>query len=591
MKLQEEWISVNGRGYYSYSTLSSINLRTYHGLYVTLESDLSRFVLLSKLWEEASIGGKIFSLDTNFFGDTVHPKGYQYLSDYSDFPIPTFVFHIGDSVIAKEICWTPNGSLLSVRYHFEGTSPERISIKPLLAFRKTGETNRGDEFQVKSGDMIQVSRNGKALYINNVENFTERGEWFRNFTFPMEKERGYGYAENLYSPGEFVFSNLNDITLQFADDASVLGKEHKKIRSSFARFVSPTFRENELPSRVQGILNFFLADDNIIAGFPWFGSWARDTFISIPGLLLVTGKYDRARSILESYIRDYPDGVITNFRGSDFVSSDSPLWFIYAVKKYIDYTNDIPFLKTNVGYLTGIINNYIKGFNGIGVDEFLVSVPEGTTWMDANCGQGNITPRNGKPVEVNALWFSALESLKEFYYKINTRFPKEIEELIPNVGKNFRKKFIVSNKIKDVADPDDLSSRPNMIFAFSLPYPVLDNFRQFKGGIEDLVTPLGLRSLSPSDEKFASEYAGDQCSRDAAYHNGSIWPWLAGPYITASVRSGARKDHLRDYFKGLLEQKLIPELYDGFLPEKGKGCTIQAWSYGEIVRAFIEDLR
>ncbi len=591
MKYLKEWLIVNKNGFYSSSTVSQAHTRSYHGLYVTLENDFSRNVLLSKMWEKVIFNGEEFYLDTNYFGDIIHPTGYRYLYNYEDFPIPMFTFRINELVIEKNILWDPNVNTLYINYSFPEAVPDEFELNPLLAFRKAGYVNKdieGIDVNTEGNEVIFRGRSMK-LISNNGEYFRINKDVYRNFTYNEEKQRGYDFYENLFRPGTYNFEKEKEIIMKFYMEYKET--DIAKSKNAFIKFLSPAFNNSEIPNRTQGILNYFLLQDNIIAGYPWFGAWSRDTLIAIPGLLLTRGRFDQAKRVLKRIMEKYNDGIFKNCEKGDIVNADSPLLFIYAMKKYLDYSNDISFLRSSINFIDKIMNNYSNGFEGIKMEDALISVPEGRTWMDAKCEGRFITPRNGKPVEINALWYNALSSIKEFYYKLNIKPPENYDEVIAKVRTKFLEKFVDGNRIKDVADPDDISIRPNMIFAFSLPYPVLTNLRPFMDSIKELVTPFGLRTLSPRDKKYVAVYEGDQCSRDNAYHNGTIWPWLAGPYITASVRSGIRKDHLANYFRVLMSLDYIPEIFDGSIPDIPRGSVIQAWSYAEIVRAFVEDLR
>jgi len=591
MKLLKEWIVANRNGYFSSSTISQANTRSYHGLYVTFEDDQTRNVLLSKMWESIMVEGREYNIDTNYFGDVVHPKGYRYIFEYEDYPGPVFKYRIGEIILGKEILWDPNHNVLYIKYAFPEKIPDQFSVNPLLAFRKAGSMNtdaNGISIS-RNNESLSFQKGGMKLSVNNANYFVENGIIYRNFTYSEERERGYGYREDLFSPGSFIFKGEKEIIFKFYREGEKT--EFQKSKNAFIKFTSPTFKDSEIPERMQGISNFFITGENIIAGYHWFGAWSRDALISIPGLLLVRGRFDDAKKILSRFMKIYPDGKIRNYEGGDINPADSPLLFVYALKKYMDYSNDLPFIRSSINYLDTIMNNYIDGFDGIKMEDALISVPPGTTWMDARCDGTFITPRNGKPVEINALWFNALSSMKEFYFKLNIKPPESYDDVIAKVRTKFMEKFVEGNRIKDVVDPDDHSIRPNMLFAFSLPYPVMSNIRPFLDGIKELVTPYGIRTLSPSDRNFVSVYEGDQCARDRAYHNGTIWPWLIGPYITSAVRSGIRKDYLRSYFKDLMNRNYIPEIFDGFIPDDPKGCIIQAWSYAELIRAYIEDLR
>lgn len=565
-----------------------MNTRSYHGLFVSLNEDFSRTVLLSKLWVEIVVGNRKYYLDTNRFGDVVHPDGYSHIREFSLFPYPSFTFQFGKTSIKKEIYWHPSKNSVFVGYTLTGEIPDSMNIIPLIAIRDAGAMNVYRPYEQALTGPLTVTRDGRKINLWTNGTFREKKEWYRNFTYSEEKIRGYGYIEDLYSPGYFEYEKPGQVVVQVSDGEESVDAETAK-EQSIKRVISRLSKE-VFPVQFQHSSDMFTVGDNIVAGYPWFGSWSRDAFISIPGLLLVKKKFSTARQVLERFRVAFPDGKFLDHLGGRQTPSDSPLWFIYAVKKYMDYTSDRSYLEGVIDYCSLIIRNYLDGYNGISVKDGLVHSPPGSTWMDGNCNGHLETPREGKAVDVNSLWYSALVSLREFHDTLDKPFPEQMSALILTARTEFRKRFLNGDSIKDIADPDDYSIRPNMIFAFSLPYPVLENFRDFKKSIAELVTPFGLRTLSPSDERFAGLYWGDQCSRDRAYHNGSVWPWLIGPYITASVRSGSSKEKLRNYFQTIMRLDYVPEIFDGFLPEEPRGCITQAWSYAEILRAFYEDL-
>lgn len=588
MKSGNEWIIANKNGYYSYSTTSLANTRSYHGLFVSLNEDFSRTVYLSKIWEEIIIGEKTYYLDTNLFGDIIHPDGYSRMREHTLFPTPTFTFQTEGTTIRKEIFWHPTKNSLFIRYSISDEIPDSVRLVPLIGIRDAGSMNRITPYQYKMGEQLTVERDGKNLNIRTDGTFRSKEEWYRNFTYDEEKTRGYACSEDLYTPGYFEFGLPVEINLQVSNEEERIDPGTAK--ELYLKQLMPKLRKDIFPEQFQHISDIFSIGDSIIAGFPWFGSWSRDAFISLPGLLLVRKKYAVAKSVLERFKEKFPDGKFTSYIGEKSTPSDSPLWYIYSVKKYMDYTNDLPFLESVLEFCKLIVENYIEGYNGIRIEDSLVHSPPGSTWMDGNCNGQFETPREGKTVEVNALWYNSLLSLREFYVTTRKEFPDKLSGLIQTTRDEFHKKFVYNDSVKDIADPDDHSIRPNMLLAFSLPYPVLENFRNYKKSVTDLVTPYGLRSLSPSDKRFVGIYWGDQCSRDRAYHNGTIWPWLIGPYVSASVRSGSSKDRLRTYFGPLLKLNYVPEIFDGFQPSEPRGCIVQAWSYAEILRSFSEDL-
>jgi len=338
----------------------------------------------------------------------------------------------------------------------------------------------------------------------------------------------------------------------------------------------------------------FLMRDDMIAGFHWFGPWGRDTFISMPGVLLVSGRYGEAKRILEHYATRIQDGLIPNTQDVEALrfSADTSLWFIYAVQKYIEYTGDDDFARQMIAPVKSIITAYTNGNSMFHLDDDLVTLTESPlTWMDAMVSGRSVTPRTGKPVEINALWYNALSFYSRTAHEITGEDTDTISKLAGRVRQKFHTKFIKGDAILDVSDPDDMKFRPNFLIAYFLPYPLLSDRKFVDLAWEKLVTPYGLRTLSPDDPDYVPQYSGPQPERDAAYHNGTVWPWLAGVFITAAVRTGYDRHVLLEKFAPLFSMSKIPEILDGSGNGFPRGCIMQAWSHGEIVRAYFEDLR
>ncbi|MDG6928046.1 MAG: glycogen debranching enzyme N-terminal domain-containing protein [Nitrososphaerota archaeon] len=581
-------------GSYSSSSASFANLRTYHGLCVKRKGDnYERVVLLSKLFEELTVNGNKFSLDTNYYRDAIYPDGYRLLAGYEFEPIPAFHFKLEGLNITKSLVMDPENDWLVIRYELDGDLPSSFSLHPLLAFRNYHLAVKRRDMNVavkRNGDLYEFWSGDSYVKIQAGGNFVEDGDWYYNFQYPLDRERGSNYEEDLYHPGHFEIEAPQasfEVKVSCSD-----GMPEGFNRVKARMLMSQSSLNGELASIVKKSTAFITRDD-IIAGFYWFGPWTRDTMISMPGLVLVTKRRRLAKKILEKYAGMMHEGMLPATVTGDNLSADSSLWFIYALYKYYKYTSDKNTVKRLYNAVLNVINSYIKGNEFVGLEGNLIRVKKPQlTWMDARTGDVIFTPRTGLPVEVNALWHNALKTAEYFATELNLKVPENFSEMVPAIKEEFKEKFVDGNQLLDTADPDDRSLRPNFILSFSLPFPILDEFSAYSGPVKSkLLTNYGLRSLSPDDSRYIGRYEGDQYHRDLAYHNGSVWPWLAGPYITSSVRSGISRDELVEQFKPLLSLKVIPELFDGDEPHKPRGCIMQAWSYGEIIRAYYEDLR
>ncbi len=596
LQKEREWLLTNRKGSYASSSITFANLRTYHGLCVKRsESDYSGKVLLSKLYEDFKIKGKAYSIDKNYYAGGIYPQGDKHLINFQDDPFPQFVYDVAETLIKKSLVMDPEEDWLVIRYEFYGTLPEALYLHPLFAFRNYHLALRKRELTIQTeelGNGRAFKNDGDQLSIFVDGKFIDDGVWYYDFLYPIDKERGLNHIEDLYHKGYFAVEPLGR---KVEVKISCSGAEPPDFETVKRRMLNALSASK---GELEGILmrsSSFLLNDDIIAGFYWFGPWTRDTMISMPGLLLVTKKYRIARIILEKYAGFAKSGIlpVSLSDPGNKASADSSLWYIYAVYKYYEYTRDKKTLAKLMPAVVSILDAYVKGNDFFGLKGSLVETKKPQlTWMDAKTGDIAFTPRIGLPVEVNALWYNALVSVDYFSRELNMKIPAYVDEMIPKVKDEFLAKFVKGDMILDVAEPDDFGLRPNFILAFSLPFPLLNDFAKYKEVVDEkLLTPFGLRSLSPDDPRYLGRYEGDQFNRDKAYHNGSVWPWLAGPYITASVRSGAERDELIEYFGHLLKMDMIPEIFDGDEPHEPKGCIMQAWSYGELLRAYTEDLK
>ena len=596
MNQNPEWILANSKGSYASSTASFANTRTYHGLLVKTTNDhFSRSVLLSKLFETVALNGKNFSIDHNYYPGVQYPRGDEYLVGFSGFPVVESLYEVQGLKIRKRLTMHPTEDYVVLRYDFEGEKPDGFSLTPLLSFRSYHKVIRkGDRnFKVDSSEnAVSFSSGDISLTIKSKGEFSMAPDWFFNVQYPMDQERGNNFEEDLYKPGQINFRDIPG----FLEIPIFSGKDLNINFSGVSKLFSGNLsRYSERSNVVKSVVSkstMLITDNNIMAGYHWFGPWGRDALISIPGLCLVTGRFDKAKNILNSYKNSAVGGMVPKRieDDSDFRTVDTSLWFVYALHEYLRYSGDWQFSQKLLPFVSEILNTYITGNDMFKLDgPFVRTVTAPLTWMDAFFNEKAVTPRIGLPIEVNALWFNALETFKFLAEKNHETIAENILDMSLTLKEKFRSKFVKNNSILDVSDPDDASIRPNFLFAYSLPFNVMENFGDFrKIADEKLLTHFGLRTLSPDDPKFAGEYSGNQEKRDTAYHNGTVWPWLIGPYISAVGKSGMKVAEAWRYFSPLLKMQYIPEIFDGNSSGIPRGCLMQAWSYGEIMRVFHE---
>ncbi|MGC8608529.1 MAG: amylo-alpha-1,6-glucosidase [Thermoplasmata archaeon] len=596
MDFNEEWLIANKNGSYSSSTVSFANTRTYHGLLVKSDGDFyDRYVLLSKLFEEVTFSKRSYSLDTNYYEGTIFPEGFKFIESYSIVPYPFVTFNIDGNRIKKSVMVDVDSDTIIIRYEFLDKMPENISLYPLLAFRNFHKTIKKGDKKFTADDLkdfYRFSDGNFSLFISKVGKFYKKDLWYYNFRYPVEEERGTNSNEDLYMPGSIVIdkmSNPLDITIT-AENGSKIDYE-----SALGKFIKRGRNSEKDPSinALRRDSSNFLLYDNIIAGFHWFGPWGRDTFVSMPGLVLIPRNYELARKIFEKYLISMKGNLIPNNLNehSYNYSADSSLWFIYALYKYYEYSSDNYFISSIYDKIKMIIQSYIEGNDDFSLEGKFIDVKTAPmTWMDGKNGETVFTPRTGKPIDINALWYNALKSYVYFSNISGKKVEQNVMDILSDFKSEFVSRYFKDGTIADTIDPVDTSFRPNFLFAYSLPFPLMDQDLLIQKARRELVTPYGLRSLSPENPAFRETYTGSPYERDRSYHNGTVWPWLAGPYITAAVRIGYDPLEIYRYFAPIYTMAKVPEIFDGKNPEKPRGCIMQAWSYGELIRAYYEDI-
>lgn len=645
---RREWLVTNGIGGYASSSLAGANTRRYHGLLVAAcQPPLGRTVLLSKLEEEVRIEDQLYFLSANKFPSVIYPQGYQHLIDFTLDPVPTFVYQLHErSVLLQKQIWMPHGkNTVYVRYSLvNAPEPIRFGLQPFMAYKDYHtEQRRWDGFTGKTDSragcnvMFQAYDNALPVRMQVTPcqpfSFEAHGGWFFNYEHEREEERGLDYLEDLFSPGKFegILAPGKSVTFSAtmendppADPEAALNDESvrqdKLLTEALVGEKAPAALRRLVIAADQFVIDRSpkVARATVIAGYPWFADWGRDTMISLPGLCLATGRHDAARQILRSFAGAVQDGLIPNRfndngEGAEFNTADATLWFFQAAYRYGLASGDWPFvLEDLLPILTTILDAHVKGTKyNIHVDPadgLLYAGEEGVqlTWMDAKVGDWVVTPRTGKPVEIQALWYNALRIAADLCRRAKqdgAPFEKKAEQ----ARKSFLAKFVGpdTEALYDVIDtpPDsapDGSIRPNQILALSLSFPIVEPSSELARRIVDTVcdklyTPFGLRTLAPGSPNYHAHYGpGDQAARDAAYHQGTAWPWLLGPFIDAYRAVYKDDGKARELLTLLLESLTkygvgsLAEIFDGDFPHNPNGCIAQAWSVAEALRVLME---
>lgn len=632
-----EWLITNGIGGYASSTAIGLNTRKYHGLLVaSLNPPVDRKVLLSSLDEEITCGDDVYRLAVHKYPGTVYPEGFRYLQCFSAGETPVFEYLAGDVKLEKKVFMARGRNATLIRYTL--SNPDKTDIlfrvSPLVTNRDFHTVQREGEMffgQKPSESGMEIESNGLVLRLDSNLYYHEEPDWYYNFQYCVERERGQSFEEDLFSPGYFEFETGNKTSsLYIAASARPSGINDRYDQRVFER---ETERQKKLSDacifkdvfsqRLAKAADSFLVQRSstgscsVIAGYHWFADWGRDAMISLPGLTLVTGRFEEARDILTTFASNRSGGLIPNHfpdsAGSPpaYNSVDASLWFIHALGRYYSYTLDAGFIGEMWPAVEEITDKYRQGASsGIGMDDDgLIRHGGQLTWMDVKIGAREITPRNGKACEINALWYNALCTAALLAETIGED-SEEYNVTACTVKKNYDRQYwnaetgclydCIPAESHDIGEKD-ASVRPNQVFAISLPFTMLDRKKEkliLKKIEEELLTPYGLRSLSPYDRRYTGKYEGNQASRDRAYHNGTVWPWLLGPFVTAYTKVHGKSS--RQYCRELLlnfEPHLdeaglgsISEVFDGDSPHRPGGCISQAWSVAETLRAWVEDL-
>jgi len=628
-----EWIETNGIGGYASGTVSGALSRRYHGsLVAAIKPPLERTVLLSKFEETLVVDGERFDLSTNRYPGTVYPEGYKRVSGFRLDPFPVWTYKVADVEIEKKLfmVYGENATVFSWSIKKRPRADKRnfrLELRPLLAYRDHHHLQHLNEgFDPNYGVLERLILfkplpDSPTLFLATDSLSNEpTGNWFRNFEYAIEKERGFDFTEDLFQPCLLnfdlsqtanVIASTEQRNITDAADLARLEIERRKNLVKIAGF-SAAFAKQLVLAADQFIVS--RGDGkSVIAGYHWFSDWGRDTMISLPGLTLATGRPEIAKSILQEFSKHISQGMLPNRfpdKGEtpEYNTVDATLWFFEAIRAYAAITDDREFVRDELyDKLVEIIDWHIRGTRfGIHVDTdgLLYAGEEGVqlTWMDAKIGDLVITPRTGKAVEIQALWYNALRIMADLSIWFGeTKSASRFTEMAIIARESFNGQFWNADTgcLFDVIDGDmkDGSVRPNQILAVSLTHSILNGEKAAKvvAKVEsELLTPVGLRSLSPTDSQYAPIYIGSPFDRDSVYHQGTVWGWLIGPFIDAYRKvhpdnSDTRRhvDEILSGFKAHISEAMIgqvSEIFDGDPPHAPRGCAAQAWSVAELLR-------
>lgn len=662
--LKREWIITNGIGGYASSTIVGVNTRKYHGLLVApFTPPGNRTLILSKLDESLEIDGKAYNLYTNICKDYIS-DGYKKMVTFEKEYIPIFTYRVEDTIVKKFICMEYGKNTVIVYYYIKNQdSQTKLTLAPVVNCRNFHSVNQQENINLVQDvienkvKLIVDNQSQHPIYMNMSEGtyIKHEGDMFHGMYYLEEEKRGQAAVENHVVPGRYeialepneekyiTFVCSLEENIEEIDGKEVISKEIVRLSELTydSGLLDEKIKESASPEYINLVKSYITAADNfvvyrssfalytIIAGYPWFLDWGRDSLISFEGLLLKTRRFNVAKEVLLTSIRDMKFGLVPNgYSGYDnrplYNSVDASLLLFEQVNKFLRYTNEYGWIKENIyPALEKIIEAYtgridVDGNNIYMDKDYLIS--SGTeniqnTWMDAKIGDFVVTPRNGKAVEINAMWYNALKIMEELTTLTKGKeAAKKYADLASKCQKSFQEKFYNKRRkcLYDVLE--DSKIRPNQIFSLSLSYPVIEPNSEmakeiFQTVTKKLLTPYGLKTLAKGEPGYRENYEGDMIKRDMSYHQGIIWPWLLGPYYDAlnnmikAEKKKADKKELEEQKEKFVQEVRktfenemycnstvgnIRELYSGTNKTyKPDGTIAQAWSVAEIFRIIL----
>ena len=657
-----EWIITNGLGGYSSSTIVGINTRKYHGVMVAaFNPPVDRRVVLSKLDEQLLLDGTIYPLSANEFAHGVQPRNFSCPASFSQSPFPTFTYSLDGVQLRKMIMMPHQKNAVIVAYQVLSPSDRQASLRlfPLVNARHfhavTDRDQLGwgyDQKPSPRGTVLQTTNQESTLALSSDSGrYVADEKWVEGILFRVDQSRGTDCLDDCYAPGRFEVALSAGEELNFSIVA-VAGPSEESIKKTslslqdelkdFTAFCQK--EADRLAAILDGLYekypgittedwlrwlvsaaDSFIVDrrstntKTVIAGYHWFEDWGRDALISLPGLALATGRFSDAKAILQTFKQYCNQGIVPNRfpdKAGDkpaYNTVDATLWYFNAVLQYLKYTGDFDFVRQNLWtMLQSVVDHHIQGtINDIHLDDdgLLTHGPQ-LTWMDAMIDNRPVTPRSGKAVEIQALWYNALKTLELLALRFGHEdLMKKYQQMAGEAKRDFVATFWNHEKdcLFDVVDlrGEDDSLRPNQVLAVSLDFSMLDEAKQaaiVSTLFKKLWAGYGLRTLATDDPRYRGKYSGSWADRDYAYHNGTVWAWFTGPFVTAFLKTKAfdtdwRRFASERFLAPLFNEQLtcagigtISEVFDGDPPHLPGGCISQAWSVAEPLRAYVEDV-
>jgi len=637
-----EWLCTNGIGGFASGTVAGPLSRRYHGILVgALTPPVGRTLLVAKIDEAVEYAGARVELAANRWADgTVAPDGYQHIESFSLVGTsPVWTFAVADALIEKRIWMEQGRNTTYVRYEvLRASGSVTLGLDAFVNYRDYHSTTSGEGWEMRvealeAGLLVTAFRGARPMMIAAPGARCEPTHvWYHGFGLAVESDRGLDWADDNLLVGRFEMTlragETLTVTSSCEPEPSLDGDAAWRRRAMHEAELLAAWRRTEAGSKPtpawidqlvlaadQFIVARPLIEDaggqSVIAGYPWFADWGRDTMIALPGLLLTTGRHDIARRILTTFARFVDRGMLPNRfpdagEAPEYNTVDAALWYFEAIRQYHEATGDVQLVKDLFPILEEIVAAHRQGTRfGIGedlADGLLRAGEPGVqlTWMDAKVGDWIVTPRIGKPIEINALWYNALRSMARFEQLLGgsgEHWARLADKVRVSFGRFWNEERGHCFDVLDGPEGHEPALRPNQIFTVSLPESPLapDQQRQVVESCgRHLLTSFGLRSLGPAELGYRGRYEGGPAARDGVYHQGTVWAWLLGPFALAHLRvhgdrAAARAllapmaHHLSDFMVGS-----IAEIFDGDAPHSPRGCPAQAWSVAEVLRAFAE---
>lgn len=621
--LKREMLCTNRAGGYLSTTIVCSNTRKYHGLMVCPIDELGgeNHVILSSLDETLVHGKDTFNLGIHRYPGVYEPRGHKYIINFSYEPTPAITYRVGNIIIKKELLMMHYEDQLMVRYTvIDAPETVKLRLKPFLACRNIHKLSKANLFvntryeEVANGIAGKMYLGFPTLYmqLNKKSEHIPVPDWYYNVEYLEEQNRGYESHEDLFTYGYFELPVKKGETVIFsaAFEEQVTTQLSKKFKTELDRRPSKGSFTDCLTNAASQFIVKRGKTTEVVAGYPWFGRWGRDTFIALPGITLyASGDTKTCREVLDTMSSELKNGLFPNIGKSAnaaYNSVDAPMWYFWAIQQYAEFTGNTDEVWKAYGKkMKGILESYRDGssHNIRMHDNGLIWAEEkgkALTWMDAIVAGKPVTPRAGYAVEINALWYNAvcytLSLAKEHK---DAKFVKEWQDLPALIEKNFLPTFWLKEQqyLADYVDESGQNTlnRPNQVVATSIPFsPIGDDIKEkvLKAVKKELLTVKGLRTLAPNNAAYVGRYEGDQATRDNAYHQGTVWPWLLGHYaegnfkLYGSLYVETAKEMVDNFTEDITYYGIgsIAEVYDGDPPQQPNGCISQAWSVGELLR-------